>query len=642
MKNVKVFPSLSSWVTPRSDETQLTDENCKIILNDKIDQIHKVAVDAATAQVYIATKKDPDNNLIGPQYETTFSNLSTTSDGKSRLIELDITPFVVEYAKWQTLPSHHYGSGIASMNYKENTWYYEHNGNEIILLNDTNSEWFKTYSQTWRLLHSVVNYYVEHGGLWYINEKNNTIDEVLSADAFQIKGTKVPTNLRFRIYYTPLGESVALTTPKTEPQEHQFTIPFAQQQPIVSSQAMGKNMQAMANRTGVPVRIVKRKIDKLKDLRKVGTIWRETDENGNRTGNIYRLTSQRIEVVGGYAIITERWSKNWMMQSEFVGINREFRSWKIPADIVQRNLHYQDYCYITSDADFEVKDSTDLTDIAKKYVLSSLKGGAVGISECASMWFYNRDKQGDVGVVLSCSAMGFGNSLVFSGKTKDNLSAGTQRVKSDDNDDDYQYCKDVYYCNEDGTMKKLFVQIASKIDDSSSDKALNSYPEVSALMNTPSGVTVFKDDTKPFIVLKDPAEQLNFTYQLHLVTHDPDLVIGAAWAANCPLVASRSEDVNLLYWDLSQPLPKGMQTMSKSWGKQRTSSPVSINTDGSGMFTIQPMSCITDENHNVIVAYNGDKPRTFYMKYTHDYDKLQQEYYRLHSAGYRDATVEIK
>ncbi|MCH5157550.1 MAG: hypothetical protein J1G02_06745, partial [Clostridiales bacterium] len=310
----------------------------------------------------------------------------------------------------------------------------------------------------------------------------------------------------------------------------------------------------------------------------------------------------------------------------------------------------QDYCYITSDKDFDkdgkfTKDC-DLTDDAKKYVLHSLIGDGTGkTTECAVMWFYNRDHKDGRGVVLNCTAMGFGNSLVFSGKTKDNLSAGTQRVKSNDSDKEYQYCKDVFYCNEDGKMNYLFVQIASTIDKSSSPEALNGYPQsTEGSVNTPSGTLLFKSTSKPFNAQKDPAEQLNFTYQLHLVTHNSDLIIGAGWANNCPLVVDRPNAVKLKYWDLSQPLPKGMQTMSASWGEERTTpiSPVKIS-EKDNSFTIDEMSCITDEHYNIIVAYNGDiehkgDTHRFYLKYTHDYDKLTQEYNSLSKGRYKDAT----
>lgn len=648
-----IFPSANTWITARSDEAHLTDQNCKIILPQKIDKIDKVVLYLPYVEVSFYSPALPKASLSQLYYDEAHTK---------SLVELDITSYVVEKAKYATLDKKNPNGAISlGPQYLENTWYYEHGGNEIILPNEIvkgNLTLIGNPVIDYIILSAIYNVVYndgkKDGKLYVFYGPNDSNNRTLTSDSnFYVlleSGVSI-VDAQFRVYYTPLGESVNLTTPKTEPQEHQFTIPFSQQQPIVTASALGKNMQAMANRTGVPIRIVKRRVDTLDKMRKAGTIWREKDANGNRTGNIYRLTSQTMQVAGGYAFVTERWAKNWYVQSEYVGINREFRSWKIPADVVQRNLHYQDYCYITPDSEVSLPDDCDLSVDAKKYLLYSLHGNGTTLNtECTNMWFYNRDKTDDSGVVLNCSAFGFGNSLVFSGKTKDNLSAGTQRVKSDDNDKYYQYCKDVYYCNEDGTMDKLFVQIASAINNSSSVEALNSYPQVTYNMNTPSGTMLFRQHWH-FKVRKDPSEQLNFTYQLHLATHDPDLVIGAAWANNCPLVVIRTSAVTLLYWDLAFPLPKGAQTMTSSWGKQRATSPVTINYNSvndangnksyDGYFAIKPMTCITDEHYNVIVAYNGDKDRTFYMKYTHSYDKIQQEYKRIHSASYRDATFGI-
>ncbi|MCH5157548.1 MAG: hypothetical protein J1G02_06735, partial [Clostridiales bacterium] len=250
--------------------------------------------------------------------------------------------------------------------YLQNTLYWEYNTNTIHIIGDK----VRSYQWDARVFDQVIQCslydFTKEGKLFYKNNNGN-YQEIYNFTSLNNYGKDIdPRKVKFRIYYTPLGETVSLTVPKTEPQEHQFTIPVSQQQPIVSSQAYGKNLQALANRTGVPVRIVKRKVNTLDQIRKLGSYWQETDNKSNRTGNIYTLTSQEIVLQGGYAICTERWSKNWMMQSEYVGINREFRSWNIPADIVQRNLHYQDYCYITSDKDFDkdgkfTKDC-DLTD----------------------------------------------------------------------------------------------------------------------------------------------------------------------------------------------------------------------------------------------------------------------------------------
>lgn len=135
-----------------------------------------------------------------------------------------------------------------------NAVYYTQNENTITLCNGRNKSQLAGSIAVWNtLIQASFQKLLENNSSVYYKGIDSVRVGFLNSLAND------PRHAQFRVYYTPLDESVSLATPKTEPQENQFTIPFSQQQPIVSSQAMGKNMQAMANRTGVPVRIVTRK-----------------------------------------------------------------------------------------------------------------------------------------------------------------------------------------------------------------------------------------------------------------------------------------------------------------------------------------------------------------------------------------------
>ncbi|MCH5157484.1 MAG: hypothetical protein J1G02_06395, partial [Clostridiales bacterium] len=364
MKNCTIFPTTNGWASARSTgDAFLTDTNCAIIVNQPIHNLSKVLINGD--EIAITYFYEDQTPWISGHVSDLYVN-------GVKLQGLDITRYVLEYDVYQTRdiilkngnddPYAYIGNIV-----RNNTCYYKQNENVIYLVNDGFGQYNKGYNFS-AMVTSAVYWLMAHSENVTAKDEKGVFHKVIFHTTEEIKkySSIDPRDFTFRVYYTPLGESVALTVPKTEPQEHQFTIPVSQQQPIVSSQAYGKNLQSLANRTGVAVRIVKRKVYTLDQIRKLGSYWQETDKDGNRTGNIYTLTSQEIVLQGGYAICTERWSKNWMMQSEYVGINREFRSWNIPADIVQRNLHYQDYCYITSDKDFDkdgkfTKDC-DLTD----------------------------------------------------------------------------------------------------------------------------------------------------------------------------------------------------------------------------------------------------------------------------------------
>lgn len=403
-------------------------------------------------------------------------------------------------------------------------------------------------------------------------------------------------------------------------------------------------MQSLANRTGCEIKQVVRTFTSISQYRKPGAFWREKDANGNLTGNVWRLTSTNLQIYSDSLFrCTETWSKNWSLRSENVPINREFRSWNIPADTVQRNLLWNDYCLV-SDKILTFPDDAIISPSAVEQLVLALKSGTPSIvfqNECSLTWFYtikNTPQQTKQGAVLSCASFGFGNSLVFSSKTKDNLSAGVQRVPADDNDTDYQFCRDVYYCNSDGTLESMYIQIAGEFA-SNDIQFYHAYPEYSdngtTVVNAPpfNDEKLFKDDLQ-FKVLKDPAEQLNFTYQLHLITDNPNLVIGSAWASYNPLVKRLSQGISVKTWLLTSYLPAGAKVMTSAYGRMAPANDATVQIlvgDNPGIdfvFTQAQISsgvvgvCITDNNNNVMLAYNSNVSTTFSLYVTHFYENI--------------------
>lgn len=50
--STNIFPSQNTWITPRIDLGQINTSNCKIILNQKIDNIGKVLINANSDKFY--------------------------------------------------------------------------------------------------------------------------------------------------------------------------------------------------------------------------------------------------------------------------------------------------------------------------------------------------------------------------------------------------------------------------------------------------------------------------------------------------------------------------------------------------------------------------------------------------------------
>lgn len=649
-----VFPSNAGWITPRSESGgQITTQNSKLVLDKKIESISKVLLKFGSFQVNVTSynggMSEYLHSLVGYSLKskTTGQFVQIGTDVEY----LDITDYIVEYSKWQTLvvPRPLVKQDTPK---RTNCFYYEHGGKEIIMVSDSYRDFIADYS-VWGMLvtNALLSQYEDK--LYLQQQPTNTITMPRKISDLR--------SAQFRIYYEPIGESVNLETVKTNPQPNEFTIPYSQKQHIVNNVTMGREMQSLTNRMGCETQEVVRTFTDFRKFRKPGAFCREKDKDGKPTGNIWRLTKVQLQIFSDSLFrVMETWSKNWTLQSENVPINREFRSWDIPADIVQRNLHWNDYCLITTKADLTLPDDEILSDWAKEQLVKTLHWNAPldKYTECSNMWVYYLTDEGDSdkeemhGVVLTCSAFGFGNSLVFSGKTKDNLSAGVQRVKSDDKDSDYQFCKDVYYCNENGKMEGMRWQIGPRLftNDTLEDVAIdavNMYPECKRVNKEVNGASrrisyngmysdelLFKKDMY-FRVLKDPSEQLNFTYQLHLMTDSGLLVIGPALSANNPLVSQKYDENNttnqIKVWRLKQYLPNGTPVMTDIYGSYYSDSQgVSVDYKaGTVRFDLINDSnyvgvCITDKDNNVLLAYNDNAGATFYFKFTHFYKSISK------------------
>lgn len=612
--SITAFPSVDGWITPRTDEVELTDQNCKVFVDKKIDYIEKIYL-YPTGLVL-----DVIDDQNSPLIVRDLTNLYYDQELTKPFAPIDITPFVVEQDTYRTLPTYT-GTTPPTEGYKNNSWYYISKGNEIVLPNSRDKVW-QTYTYANILSLAIAKANQENGNTGYLYLGGGVTPTRVRITAYQ-QGYNILT-AQFRVYYEPLGENVRLNTLKQEPVKNEFAIPFSQQQQIVNNLSLGKNMQATTNRTGVEQRTICRKVKELDKIRQVGSFWKDAQ------GNKWRLVAQDIEYNCGYALCTETWSKNWSMQSEFVGINREFRSWNIPADTVNRNILIEDYCYLTTSNNFTGA-SSHMTTAGQNIFMSLFDDTPNAESTEAGICKLSHSS---VLGLLNASTFGFGNSIVFSATAKDNLSIGVQRAESeDDGGETKRYCKDVYYTNSNGEILAMDIKFGTGIDNLNTDL----YPQSIGTENDLRQPVV---SIESLVVEKDPSEKLSFTYQMHFVCYDTDIIVGAGLGANCPLVKNK-ESENLKYWVLNKPLPQGAQTITSEFGREVPRNQV-VGGVGSNYVQLYYKRCITDANNNIIVANNNFDftAKAIYFNFTSDYNAIQQHYESNNGSKYRDAIAE--
>lgn len=639
-----VFPSVTTWTTPRTDEIKLTTDNCKLFTNtkvEKIDRILAIPVAESNFQFFIRLK-NPLATLEHVTIEQVFFDEGLTQPITDA--GLDITKYVVEKAKYSTLKTYTNTAVLPDYFtdlYVNNTSYWTQNTNEIVLVTTPFNGWLQIIPNiafNCLLLSALVDL-INSTGV-YIKMPSGIVQHVTQdrVDLILSSTTNFDlTEVLFRVYYQSLGESVKINTPKTRPTTaQQFTMPFSQQQQIVDSIAQGRNTLATANRTGVRKKEVLRTITDLSQLRKLGAIVYQKDSDGNPTNAYWRLIEIEKTVYPRKMVVKETWAENWSFESEYTAVDRRFRSWNIPSDILQRNCLWEDYCVITDGDNTVTGTGALIGSDAQGLILRTLTTAATSKnSECLNMWLYTPGTPQSTGVVLTCSAFGYGNSLVFAGRTKDNLSAGIQRSAEDDT-----YCRDVYYCNDDGTLSTASWQIGASVQNSENSNGENLYPQYIADNNIgglqvngidyTNGYTLFTQ-SKGIKLLKAPAEQINMIYQLHILSVADDIVVGTAWASSCPLVKEwNGATIVRKVWALTRKLPQGAQTMTSRYGQEVTGETlvrINLETKTFGFTTVTTVPncvgiCLTDGDNNIIVAQNVNASKTYQLQFTHDYKQV--------------------
>lgn len=279
--------------------------------------------------------------------------------------------------------------------------------------------------------------------------------------------------------------------------------------------------------------------------------------------------------------------------------------------------------------------NTCLKNKAKELIIQTCNNDYASTTNDEATVAQIKDGNGNGGIV-NVSAFGFGNSLVISGTTKDNLSIGIQRTKSTDDgsDETKRYCRDVYYTDENGEAQGLSIRIGNKV----SNADLDMYPQSNAVSNTISDaldtLAYFSDGTFE----KDASEKINFALQIHFISGDEDLIIGPGLASNCPLAKNKVAG-KLKTWYLDKALPQGATVMTEEWGHIVTNQERVTANAGAGTVTIKFATCLTDENNNIIIANNNRNfiNHTYRFVFSSNNDTLKNYILTQTGSNYRDA-----
>lgn len=607
-----VFPSQVGWITPRTDDVQLTTDNCQIQLPTIPEKVLKVYINQRTISL-----RDPVPN---EGYETLYE---VTGDE-----ELDVTDFFPEYKRYSSLNIGVGHDEFTTDLYRYNTCYWTENSKDITIVSESIlGGWTALYSA---IQSAIYKQYAPAG-------RNEMGFPSITVNGTQIQFDYNPIQefqpLQFRVEYIARETSSKVRAAKQERCDYEYVLPYNQRAEIVDAEMLGSELDKTVNQQGVDVMKTVNVYKSLADVLPLGTAYTEGQDSYIITANEYVMTSHdNVQV-------THSFSKNWAMLSPFLKQRKAYRNTNIPTDILERNLYYEDF-FVISEVDGTRQNLGEkglLTYEGTAAFADVFTRDAVrNNTEVNNFGLYAKKGVDSWGVVVSCNSFGVGKSIVFSAKMQNNLTAG----KTVDPDNEY-YVQDALYTDEDGTFdgnngeaRMIFGVLNNAIKP-------DELPLSDNLSQNQISDPVI---TATWYVDKSSAEQIGMTYQAHVVSDMADIVIGDLIAYNNPLVQDSSAPFPYRFWGLKKALPKRARLVTSEYGTIEATSRGSIwdveadendTVGGIGFrLDVSPGAAysadqgyigwaITDEKGRLYLARNShpNENQTLYFNHLHGYHR---------------------
>lgn len=607
-ESVLVYPSKDGWASVKTAEYKMTDENVSFIVPLPIYKIKRILLRPENTPIKFIQVGVGDLTIE----RTAFKNK------KGEALEyIDITPYVLPSEVKRALPVLKDKPSIIENITQQNTFFYDKGSTEIKIRSDKidpygllNEE--PVYYLLARSINRAIIRAQEETNDWYTYYAENSwtglIDEIRLFNEDQEAGfpydgqegkTPDPRGWQFRIEYVPLTSKTKMRARKNEKTTVDYIQPHNQRAEINAVSAFGKNMWLTAQKTGTKTVTVVKRYAYLSDIPPIGsTVWHD----GRKyviVANSYKMTNTM------FVQVTHTLSENWTSKSKHVSVDQKYRNYRIPQDILWRNLYWEDFLVAsgspknvykgdsaTNDKFIELSDCLQLLDVDSQYDRCiDTFSWIFDVTDKNDETIIDTSKQG-VGVTLPCATYGVANSIVFSAEFKDQLSAGLRRYlkgenvgneSGDDLNEEY-LCEEGLYCDQNGKLPSATVVLSDGFysanivgdtykQDKMDDYARTLYPIIKGaepfkafglpmVLNYPVGFPIAKDDenyalfSKKFYIDKQPGEAIKFTYQIHCVGED-GCVFGNKFCEDNTLIKSNKENKNLRLWLSSNYIREG-------------------------------------------------------------------------------------
>jgi|LGOV01.1.fsa_nt_gb hypothetical protein len=418
------------------------------------------------------------------------------------------------------------------------------------------------------------------GSFLYYNQDNNKIDGLLYENpvilfisiytieriiALKLFGS-VPLgftlttpfeDIPYQIEYSP---TTSILTKKTKitPNNQQLDLMYNQSENITDAISFGEALINKSARLGVKTYENVYSFEELTGIKQIGTF----------NSDNYFADGYDLYYWNGFIEQKVTYSNDYIKLEEFVGIDSLNRFSNVPqtGDIVERKLHFNEYCIISDDEYDDTYETHNITDTGLERIGAVFNPIAVRTTDDEQTSFAILRTQNELIVeeqylIVNVSSIGFGDTLHFNFKMEDNYSAGQTTVLDGSN----RYSQGQEYSGSDGDIKYLSMGMFSKTGLPANSTDLQAvayeYPGYNISTYTPSVDPDidfnygFLEPTELLQIEKDARETINYNHQIQFMPDDKKFVLGAGFTENNTLVANTAT-TELFIWLLDYKVGK--------------------------------------------------------------------------------------
>lgn len=365
--------------------------------------------------------------------------------------------------------------------------------------------------------------------------QNWAIYNILKKEGATMGGTTgLIVGLGYRIEYVPIIEARAKQSKSFTESGMESTIVYNQQSNVVNSSAYGENMKGAILRYGNEETLETFYAKNIEDVPNLGTI----------VGDKY-ISVISLELNSNYIKYTIEYSKDFNRLSGYTGINSNIRMYEISErQAFDRMLNYSgnveigfENTWVDSDR-YSIVKRPALQSIAQTFTQDPLFTNVIYDPSLAIL--QTMDNNGNVikKIGLPLNTFGFGNSLLFTCKFRDNYSADNKVLRGQVTNKllmEYvpytDYWGGVKYLSFAFTKPTINTNLIDKGDtlpEIPTEEYLDLYdPVISSKALEPSITNEnFPHKNGALFVDKDNREILGLTIQVNFITYDRDFIIG--------------------------------------------------------------------------------------------------------------------